>query len=286
MRKKISKEQLEKLYQKEGGDYVVTPYEDGSKVALSIFRNYKDEVNRDFLILIVVAILNDGTVLGKVNKVVKPQGKNSNLFYLAEDKKFLNFNLEKNDDIKFGFKKMKITYKNKYLNINEFVDNLEQNHFKGGKNIYEKFKVILFLLFLKFIYKLADIKYNPKYTFIPRENPLEIKLKKAFKPPTFKTYFRDFKIYRNLFITSIFSLILLIIISTRFNFIGNFTINIFFSNSSPKLDNPLSLLYFIFMLLMLEKISIWLEINFKEKGIFYTLSNKHRKMQTQFKLKM
>lgn len=196
-------------------------------------------------------------IVGGVDMVKNKSSEEDGWLVVTERKGFLqkpsSFFLTKSDDIYFNPETNNIIFENENYSVTEFINLLEKNHLR---DMFLKSRILNFFrtMLLHNLFFLSDSRFDLfDYLFENKERVFSMEARgKVEVPPPQDPLFHYFDIYKNLFGFSVlFFLLPLCFLSARWE-------DNYFSAT-----NPFLLFLLIFILYLLDKLSIFLRFLLK-----------------------
>ncbi len=252
----MTSDEFVKLYIKFDRDESITPFKDD--VGFTLIRKYKEssKYQKDDKRIFIRLYLTGETVNGGA-EMVDADNEGVGSYRITTDskynKKITNFRFGGEEDITFDFIKNNIFYKPKkiYLTINEFIDQLVNNHLSDRLLLRRNLNHLVGL-FLRFIFWLSNKHYDRINVMLEIYHPSQKDEYDKEDERSIDPFFKYFYISKN--ILFIFFLIAFPVSLLLANI---------YSSKDFSISNPALILFFFLILFIFEKISVSLDKKIK-----------------------
>lgn len=285
---KITSQIIASLYNREGNDEDVFDLID--KPGIHIIRKYRSgtmPAQDNQRMFITFYVKENGFVSGGIDMVKAKEEDGSGYAMIFDDQKgirnflhqkYANFFFNDDEEVFFDYSDQKIIFRKNKYSVNEFIDILVKNH------LSDMFRVNRIMIFFKnyFILEplfwLADANYkddNVRINFLLQKNITGYKESGAKIEMPKEPFFKYFDIYRN-------TLTFFIIIILNPLFWLSISLDVGYFN----IANPFLLFTAFLFLAFLEKISLYLFLNIKQKkdSFVYKIAQSTLSMRGRLKI--
>lgn len=252
----MKSDEFVKLYEKVDSDESTTPFKDD--VGFTLIRKYKEgsQYQKDERRIFIRLYLTGETVNGGA-EMVDADKEGTGSYRIVTDskyrKKVTNFRFGSEEDITFNYKKNKIFYKPKklYLTLNEFIDQLVNNHLSDRAFFRRNFNNLVNFL-LRFIFWLSNKHYDRIKVMLEIYHPNQKDEHDKEDERSIEPFLKYFYISKNILFSFFLIAFPLSLLATNIYCFRDFSIS-----------NPTLILFFFLILFVFEKLSIYLDRRIK-----------------------